>query len=255
MSLKSIFLTNGQTWRDTLPRESDEWYAFSHLADANLKTHRHLQTVFVKFSPDPPHREMRKASFVRPDVWRTTMSQIHEMPITVSDEESLLVWLLLGGEALVESSMAAKLFPEYLRVHEVGRTATYGGWIGTNSVPSTALRHAPTPKLRAKVLLRDNRRCRLCGRSPDQDPHAFLEAHHGIGWGARKSGLTVEENLFALCKTCHAGITNELEFALLANILPPSSSMVQESLQQYRTGVYYYRKSVLRSLKTGQQSH
>ncbi|MEI6175791.1 MAG: HNH endonuclease signature motif containing protein [Verrucomicrobiota bacterium] len=59
--------------------------------------------------------------------------------------------------------------------------------------------------LRAKILTRDGRRCRMCGKTIDED---FVKLHidHKIPreWG----GLTVEENLWSLCSGCNEGKKN-----------------------------------------------
>jgi hypothetical protein len=60
-------------------------------------------------------------------------------------------------------------------------------------------------KLRAKILTRDGRRCRMCGKTFDQD-NIKLHVYHKIpeNWG----GTTVEENLWALCSVCNEGKLN-----------------------------------------------
>jgi len=181
------------------------------------------------------------------------MSELRELPLTVEDDSSFLVWLILGGEALVEESIARRMMADSLEPHEVGRVAAKPGWHSTKGLEPSALRQAATPKLRAEVILRDNRRCRLCGRSPDEDPHAFLEAHHGIPWGDRSSGLTVSENLFALCNTCHRGVTNGLEQQLMLSLNVNSGFGVDSSRTEYVKGVLRYRKRVLQSLRQMEQ--
>ncbi|MEO7098825.1 MAG: HNH endonuclease signature motif containing protein [Luteolibacter sp.] len=59
--------------------------------------------------------------------------------------------------------------------------------------------------LRAKVLHRDGRRCRMCGKTVDED-NIKLHLDHKIPreWG----GLTNEENLWALCSGCNEGKRN-----------------------------------------------
>lgn len=59
--------------------------------------------------------------------------------------------------------------------------------------------------LRAKVLSRDGRRCRMCGKTVDSDG-IRLHVDHKIPqeWG----GTSVEENLWALCSACNEGKRN-----------------------------------------------
>jgi hypothetical protein len=56
--------------------------------------------------------------------------------------------------------------------------------------------------LRAKILHRDGRRCRMCGKTVDQDG-IRLHVDHKIPreWG----GSSDEENLWALCSSCNEG--------------------------------------------------
>lgn len=59
--------------------------------------------------------------------------------------------------------------------------------------------------LRAKILTRDGRRCRMCGKTVDED-HVKLHIDHKIPreWG----GVTSEENLWCLCSGCNEGKRN-----------------------------------------------
>jgi hypothetical protein len=58
-------------------------------------------------------------------------------------------------------------------------------------------------RLRAKVLIRDNCICKMCGRSPAKDPSVILHADHIKPWA--KGGETVLENLQTLCHVCNIG--------------------------------------------------
>jgi hypothetical protein len=59
--------------------------------------------------------------------------------------------------------------------------------------------------LRAKIIHRDGRRCRMCGRTVDED-NIKLHIDHKIPreWG----GPSNEENLWALCSGCNEGKRN-----------------------------------------------
>ena len=64
------------------------------------------------------------------------------------------------------------------------------------------------PNLRMKylVIMRDNCRCRLCGRSPATNPGLTLQIDHIIPWS--KGGETVFDNLQTLCSDCNLGKSN-----------------------------------------------
>ena len=59
--------------------------------------------------------------------------------------------------------------------------------------------------LQAKIRDRDGRRCRMCGKTVDED-HIKTHVDHMIPreWG----GETVEENLWTLCSSCNEGKKN-----------------------------------------------
>jgi HNH endonuclease len=246
--LEAILAENGRSYRDREPDPDMNWYPFCRTVTSDGKMEIGCQTEFVGFSENRPFRERRQASCVHPHIWREHMSELREVPLTVQDDSSFLVWLIIGGEVLVEESVARRNMPQELEPYEVGRIATEFGWHCTKSLAASALRHAPSPKLRAEVLLRDNRRCCLCGRSPDEDPHAFLEAHHGIPWGDRRSGLTVKENLFTLCNTCHRGVTDGLELQLMQSLDVNQAPDPNGRRTEYLEGVVRYRKRVVQFL-------
>jgi hypothetical protein len=62
------------------------------------------------------------------------------------------------------------------------------------------------PKLRFRVMQRDQFRCCLCGRS--QREEAVLEIDHIIPWSG--GGRTILENLQTLCFMCNKGKSNDL---------------------------------------------
>lgn len=58
-------------------------------------------------------------------------------------------------------------------------------------------------RLRAKVLIRDNCICKMCGASPAKDSAVMLHVDHVKAWS--KGGETEMENLQALCAKCNIG--------------------------------------------------
>jgi hypothetical protein len=61
-------------------------------------------------------------------------------------------------------------------------------------------------RMRLAVMQRDNFRCRLCGRSPSQNPGISLQVDHIRPWS--EGGETVLDNLQTLCSACNAGKSN-----------------------------------------------
>jgi hypothetical protein len=76
-------------------------------------------------------------------------------------------------------------------------------YVGERDVPRDA--EPISQSLRAKILWRDRSRCRMCGRTPQEDD-IKLHIDHKIPreWG----GKTEEENLWSLCDECNAGKKN-----------------------------------------------
>ncbi len=72
--------------------------------------------------------------------------------------------------------------------------------------PPTRRRSSPRTvnwRLRARVLIRDNCLCRMCGASPAKNPAVTLHVDHVVPWS--KGGQTVMENLQTLCERCNVG--------------------------------------------------
>jgi hypothetical protein len=63
-------------------------------------------------------------------------------------------------------------------------------------------------RLRAKILIRDNCICKMCGTSPAKNADVVLHVDHIIPYS--KGGETLEENLQTLCMTCNIGKSNVL---------------------------------------------
>ncbi len=58
-------------------------------------------------------------------------------------------------------------------------------------------------RLRAKILIRDNCICQMCGTSPAKDPEVVLHVDHITPYS--KGGETIEDNLRTLCHVCNIG--------------------------------------------------
>jgi Homing endonuclease associated repeat/HNH endonuclease len=61
-------------------------------------------------------------------------------------------------------------------------------------------------RLRAKILIRDNCICKMCGASPAKNSHTVLHVDHILAWDL--GGETLEENLQTLCEPCNIGKSN-----------------------------------------------
>ena len=249
LPIDDILRTDASVFRELVPAARRSWFALCRLATSDGQIHLDSQSAWAGFSDVRPFRELRQPRLVRPDRFRELVSELLELPITVADERALLAWMLLGGHALVERGIAVRHLQEALLPQEVGRIAGTPGFTSVQAVQKSALRHAPSKALRLDVLLRDKRRCRVCGRSPDEDVHASLDVHHGVRWGGRHSGLTVRENLFTLCQSCHQGITDDTADLLLKSIGVDFSASADDYRRDYFEGVLNYRRTVAKDLK------
>lgn len=247
--VRFIIETNGREYREPVPVATTTWFSFRRVGVDEDVESVSCQSVFAGYTEERPFRELRRACAVDPLKCQEICRRLFESPIVVFDRESTLAWVLLGGEALVSLEIAEALFPHRLAPHEVGRVASALGYFSTASVPASALNHAPTKSLRLRVLLRDKRRCRVCGRSPDEDVHTTLDVHHGVGWGKHQSGLTVFENLFTFCSSCHQGLTRDMEASVLASIGVNAYSGQDAERAAYFEGVSRYRRMVAGALK------
>jgi HNH endonuclease/Homing endonuclease associated repeat len=68
----------------------------------------------------------------------------------------------------------------------------------------------PSPRLRLRVLTRDQFRCVLCGRSPAADIGISLQLDHIVPYS--EGGETTFENLRTSCSECHLGKGNSEKF-------------------------------------------
>lgn len=88
-----------------------------------------------------------------------------------------------------------------------------------------------------QILKRDGRRCRICGRNPDNHVDLELHLHHIRPW--EKGGVTDPKNLITLCHTCHSGLDPHHDPSLFSYLRPDGAS---DSLKAFFEGVTNYRR-------------
>ena len=81
----------------------------------------------------------------------------------------------------------------------------------TGRAPRTVstVHEAIRSKTRARVLLRANRTCELCGKGGNLHVGHLLSVAHGIAQGLTELELNSEENLAAFCDECNLGLGEE----------------------------------------------
>lgn len=93
---------------------------------------------------------------------------------------------------------ALKAFVEYISGKEVITENLDGVKEPTKRTPRNI-----NWRLRAKILIRDNCICQMCGTNPAKNPDILLHVDHIKPWS--KGGETIEENLRTLCHICNIG--------------------------------------------------
>jgi hypothetical protein len=213
------------------------YYAITLTADEDGKIVFGTQTQWVGWKDEGTREELREARLVYPafvELWqhaRQPYSVIH-----TADDMSL--FLLGGGNALVEKDLAKRFFPYLLGP---GPSIPDGeiGFASPGLLPETAFRRAPSPKIRMQVLKRDGRRCRICGRRPDDNSDLVLHVHRIRP--REKGGVTELKNLITLCHTCHSGLSPHEDRSLFSYLRTKSNDSVEHKLLEFTAAVSRYR--------------
>jgi hypothetical protein len=220
------------------PRSGELYYAITLIADENDKVEFCTQSEWVGWANEERRIELRQARLVYPkfvELW-----QIARQPYAIIHTvDEAILFLIGGGNALVEQALARGIFPRLLR-SDPSVPRGRAGFVSPSLLQKTAFRRAPTPKLRMEVLKRDGRRCRICGRRPDDNVDLVLHVHHIRPW--EKGGITDHSNLITLCHTCHTGLYPHHDPSLFEYLDSPSGDPIEEELKEFRRGVARFRK-------------
>jgi len=180
------------------------YYAISLLGGEDGKVHRYCQTQWCGFTKSKPRREIREAREVDPIKMFRLLDVIREPGVLVNSIKDLIIFSYFGGHTIIEVNIAKKHFPDLIKPREFAKDSSGMGFVDIDSLSENQLQHAPSKKLRMKILNREGKRCAICGRSPFHYVDLELHVHHIIPWG--EGGITEEENLVTLCNTCHDGL-------------------------------------------------
>jgi HNH endonuclease len=213
------------------PRRGLEYVWIKTIARADGQIERSAYTHWVGFTGATPRLEIREASIMRPSWCIARYKELSIPYVVVSDHPELVVYLHVGGTALVEKNLAKEHFASVV----LPRRCTFDGPLGFKSVahqPPESFFRSPRPKLRMKILKRDQYRCRICGRRPADYTDVELHVHHIRPWG--NGGLTEEQNLVTLCHSCHNGLSPHEEhslFDLIGRRIPTMNEYLRETLE------------------------
>lgn len=164
-----------------------------------------ITTMFEGWADEEARRELRAASAgndARQWVW------LYENYSTVKTVTDLMQFLRGGGHALVHQTVAAQYMPWAIDPFDCQRNHQWMPYYARALPPNQANERFARRTLRQTVIQRDEGRCRVCGRSPDDALDIKLDVHHIVPY-EQGSLSTVEHNLVTLCHLCHTGIDIE----------------------------------------------
>lgn len=121
--------------------------------------------------------ELRAASIVRAERIAELWRDIGQSCAVVNNYDDMEIFLLIGGNALVEKSVAETVVKDWLGPQPVAQSGATG-FVHVETLPKGALNRAPSPQQRMRVIKRDSHRCRICGRRPTDYVDVELHVHH-----------------------------------------------------------------------------
>ena len=190
---------------------TEDYFALTFAADSQGKVFIGGYTMWVGWADENRHIELREPS-ITIGIRMANYWIDFELPFcVVNTVDDFVSWYLTGGHALIKKAIAEQIIPNALKPSpciKIGKM----GFTSIRDLPDTIFRRAPTPKKRMEILKRDNYRCRICGRRPDEHVDIELNVHHIRPFG--EGGVTHEENLITLCDTCHRGLEPHYEWSL-----------------------------------------
>ena len=167
------------------------------------------------------------------------LAVIGEPALLVNTKEDLFIYILFGGHGVIVRELCEKYFSEIIGPKETVYTRSKG-FLSVKNAPPHLLNRAPSKRLRMKILKRDNFRCKVCGRSPANHVDVELHLHHVQPWGL--GGITDEENLITLCKTCHDGLYPHFDYSLFSLVDVEPAVDLAKRRAEYLKGITNYQR-------------
>jgi hypothetical protein len=222
-------------------RSECEYYAITLTADDKKNIIYDTMSYFVGWSEENPNWELRAPRLVYPQFCEIFWRQQNYPFACFHSVDDLPLFFLGGGHALIEKQLMHNEMQQFLQPSTSIKTE-HGGFLHPDMFDPSSLRRAPTRKLRMEILKRDNRKCKICGRRPDDHVDVELHVHHIRPWA--QGGLTLQSNLITLCHTCHAGLDPHFDSSLF-EYLPANEKTMDGDLNEFLMGVSRYRKLAL----------
>lgn len=216
-----------------------EYYAITLLGTSDGRIHWSTQTHWAGWVGGKPGREIREASIVNADFMAKYWTDVGQGYLVVTSIRALVAYLRLGGNAFVSKAIAEKYLNDMVKPQETA-FAGFAGFKFAKNLPPETFKRAPRPKHRMRIIQRDNSKCKICGRRPDNCSDIELHVHHILPW--EKGGLTEDDNLVTLCHTCHAGLEPHSQLSVLSLVKPDAFEFnTEKARQEYFEGVRSYR--------------
>lgn len=225
------------------PNPELDYFAITILLNEYGNPEYSLFSEWVRYTEDHPPREVREASIVYADRMVHSWREKGESAMIVNTADDFILFFAFGGNAVVEEKIASTVVPQWLAPSTVANVGE-SGFAAISALPDSVLRRAASPKQRMRILQRDNFRCRICGRSPNDHTDVELHVHHIRPWVI--GGITEDTNLITLCHTCHNGLDPHFDVALY-RLLPDTSGVNRSSkywkrLLEYQAAVTIHMK-------------
>ena len=222
--------------------ESSDYYAITLVGTKDNAISWFVYSHWVGWVDGKPGREIREASIVKAHNMISHWQNIGRPYAVVNSSATLSIFLLIGGHALIEKNVAERFLAEMIKPQSCASDG-FRGFINLSSVPKFVLKRAPNPKHRMRIFKRDNFRCKICGRSPNDFVDVELHVHHIRPWG--RGGLTKDDNLITICQTCHKGLDPHSDLSLFELINPEAFRPdLKKSNLKYLQGVQCYRDCI-----------
>ena len=229
-----------------LIRKSYKYYAFELTCSPKDKITIGSQTKWVGFADEDYRAELRKPREVDPYDMAESWEGFQTPFMVVNTRDDFYRWFFNGGNALLNKRIAKRIVPEWLESSQSVQSG-FAGFKSVEDSKTNVFQRAPTPKLRMKVLKRDDYRCKICGRRSSEDVDIVLHVHHIKPHASR--GATHEDNLITLCHTCHSGLDPHYEWSLFELVDQSLGGGIDAERRRYLEGVSRYRRLMLKKVK------
>lgn len=159
------------------PREEVLYYVITLTGDDNGEIICSSMTRWDGWHDEDRRFELRKPRHVYGDFAKTFWEYLSQPYTIINETENLPLFLASGGNALIADNVAKECLVELLESYPAARDGPAGFKL-LKTCNAEVLKRAPTPRLRMSILKRDDRRCRICGRRPDNYVDIELHVHH-----------------------------------------------------------------------------